>query len=283
MCAVSVFVRCLLESCDCNIHGFIIYKVHRRMYVSGAFSFGHLFRWGTLLLLFFAGSLHDIVNAEEHAGRLKIKVLVHYGQRVNKISNFDRRLEYLDLNWLSERQQKFDRTATHLDAGALIQAIRFHIHDLARLAVHAPRVFSIRMFRSQLRQHSDRIPPAVLHERSGNDLHRVCDGSERPTLDTRHTSCFCVQPDADSHFGRTTAGCKDRVEVNITRDGEGVRKVAVYFVEDILRGSAKKNRTCFWVSASSQEGEVSGMECDEKSGTMFGGQETRTRLPFFRY
>lgn len=76
-----------------------------------------------MLLLFFACSLHDIVNAEQHAGRLKIKVLVHYGQRVNKISNLDRRLEYLDLNWLSERQQKIDRAATHLDARALIQAI----------------------------------------------------------------------------------------------------------------------------------------------------------------
>lgn len=123
MCAVSVFIRCLLDS-YCNIHGFIIYQVHHRTYASGAFSFSHLFRWGTLLLLFFACSLYDIVNAEQHAGRLKIKeVLVQYGQRVNKISNLDRRLEYLDLNWLSERQQKIDRAATHLDARALIQAI----------------------------------------------------------------------------------------------------------------------------------------------------------------
>lgn len=138
------------------------------------------------------------------------------------------------------------------------------------------------MFRSQLRQYTDRIPPAVLHERPGNDLHRVCDGSEWPALDTRHTSCFCVQSDADGHFGRTTAGCKDRVEVNITRNGKGVRKVAVYFVEDIFRGSTKKNRACFWSSASSQEGEVSGAECDEKSGTMFGRQGARTRPLFFR-
>ena len=198
------------------------------------------------------------------------------------VSNLDRRLEYLDLNRLSERQPRLDRTATHLDARALVQAIRLHVHDFARLAIHAPRVFSVRVLRSQLRQYSDRIPPAVLHERSGNDLHRICDGSERPALDTGHTSCFCMQPDADRHFGRTTAGCKDRVEVNITRDREGVGKVAVYFVEDVFRGSAKKNRAGFGVSASSQEGEVPGIECDEKFGTTFGGQEVRTRLLFFR-
>ena len=48
----------------------------------------------------------------------------------------------------------------------------------------------------------------------------------------RDASCFCVEVNADSYFGRTTAGCKERVEVDITCDGKGVGKVTVYFVEE---------------------------------------------------
>ena len=99
---------------------------------------------------------------------------------------------------------------------------------------------SIRMFRSQLHQYSDRIPPTVLHECSWNDLHRVRDGSKWPSLDTRHTSCFCVESNANGHFGRTTAGCKDGVEVNITGNREGVGKVTVNFVQDIFRGPRRR-------------------------------------------
>lgn len=76
----SVFIRRLLDSCYCNIHGFVIYEAHHRPYLE-RFSFSHLFWWRTLLLLFFACSLYYIVNAEQHAGRLKMKVLVYYGQR----------------------------------------------------------------------------------------------------------------------------------------------------------------------------------------------------------
>ena len=43
-----------------------------------------------------------------------------------------------------------------------------------------------------------------------------------------------MKADADGHFCRTTAGCEDRVEVDIARDGEGVGEVTIYFVEDVF-------------------------------------------------
>ena len=35
---------------------------------------------------------------------------------------------------------------TNLDAGGFVQLVRFHVYDLARLAIDTPRMLSIRMF-----------------------------------------------------------------------------------------------------------------------------------------
>ena len=36
---------------------------------------------------------------------------------------------------------------TNLDAGRFVQLVRFHVHDVTRLAVDTPRMLSVRMLR----------------------------------------------------------------------------------------------------------------------------------------
>jgi len=35
---------------------------------------------------------------------------------------------------------------TNLDTGGFVQLVRFHVHNIARLAIYTPRMLSIRMF-----------------------------------------------------------------------------------------------------------------------------------------
>jgi hypothetical protein len=35
---------------------------------------------------------------------------------------------------------------TNLDTGGFVQLVRLHVHDLTRLSIDTPRMFSIRMF-----------------------------------------------------------------------------------------------------------------------------------------
>ena len=35
---------------------------------------------------------------------------------------------------------------TNLDAGGFVQLVRFHVYDITRLTVDAPRMFPVRMF-----------------------------------------------------------------------------------------------------------------------------------------
>lgn len=35
---------------------------------------------------------------------------------------------------------------TNLDTGRFVQLVRFHVHNITRLAIDTPRMFSIRMF-----------------------------------------------------------------------------------------------------------------------------------------
>ena len=108
----------------------------------------------------------------------------------------------------------------------------------------------------KLGQDADRVPSTVLNERSGNDLHGVCDGSERPALNACDRPCLCMKPNADRHLCRPSAGCEGRVEEDVACDGHGVREVAVDLIENVLGRSAEEDGARLGILTLGEEREV---------------------------
>ena len=166
---------------------------------------------------------------------------------------------------------------TNLDAGRFVQLVRFHVHDVTRLAVDTPRMLSVRMLRlsktkrrlvgekrkrkrkthAERREGADDVPTRVLHERAGDDLEGIRDGAEGARLDARDRARARVQADRDGHLDRAAAGHERRVEDDVARDGHGVCQVAVDLVQDVLGWTAEEDGARLGCRAFGQEGEVS--------------------------
>jgi hypothetical protein len=103
---------------------------------------------------------------------------------------------------------------TNLDTGGFVQLVRFHVHDITRLTIDTPRMFSVRMFclekekiedkRNIIRKgreetHAKRckgadcVPTRILHERARDHLQRIRDSTEGSRLDTSHRTRTRVQ------------------------------------------------------------------------------------------
>ena len=182
----------------------------------------------------------------------------------------------------------------NLDARRLVQFVRLHVDDIARLAIDTPRMLTIRVFRLWVvwnhdptkerengtqsgksrnwekgKTHSQRsegthgVPARILHERTRNDLERVGDGKERARLDARHRPRTRVQADRDGHFHRTAARNERRVKHDVARDRHRVRQVTVDLVQHVFGRPAQQYGARLWGLAFGQEGKVPGARRSE--------------------
>jgi hypothetical protein len=149
----------------------------------------------------------------------------------------------------------------NLDARRLVQLVRLHVDDIARLTIDTPRMLSTRVFRlwvvrspiprkkgkgsgkfkllegkthSERSEGADGVPARILHERARDDLERIGDGAERACLDARHRARTRVQANRDCHFHRAAARYERRVEHDVARDRHRVRQVPVDLIQHVF-------------------------------------------------
>jgi hypothetical protein len=105
-----------------------------------------LWRWATALFPIFPNSLYDIIYPQKHPGSLQRIQLFHTKKRAGIWRRYlNGCFESLDLMKMSAMNIN-KKNIIYLDARRLIQAIGFHIHDLACLSVDSPGVFAVRVF-----------------------------------------------------------------------------------------------------------------------------------------
>lgn len=121
-----------------------------------------------------------------------------------------------------------------------------HVHDLACIAVDAPRatiVLSILealcMFGAELCENLDRAVSGVLNECAGNDLHGLGNSLVWPLCDTLDLLGSPLEANGDRHFCGSTSWAQLGVPDDIPGYTHGVVEVALNLVQDILGGTTQ--------------------------------------------
>ena len=112
------------------------------------------------------------------------------------------------------------------------------------------------MLGAELGEGANNISTAVLSESAGNDLEGAGEGLEGPLLGAFNFGGHFVEAASQLHLEGTTSGSEGGVDHDIAGNAEGILKVALDFVENVLRGTAEDNRASVGLDALSEEREV---------------------------
>lgn len=110
----------------------------------------------------------------------------------------------------------------------------------------------------QRRQHPDGVTTAVLHQCPRDNLHRLTDGPERPSLDTLDSPSLLRKSNRDGHLGSSSSRRETGIKDDVASDGHGIGEVSVDLVEDVLGRAAEEDGAGLGELALGEEGEVAG-------------------------
>jgi hypothetical protein len=108
----------------------------------------------------------------------------------------------------------------------------------------------------QIRQHSHRIPTAILNQCPRDDFQRLGDRLDGNALDTLHRTGELMQLNGDRHLGRSSSRAERGVKDDVSGDGHGVGEVPVDLVEKVFGRTAEEDGAGFRGGAGGEEGEV---------------------------
>jgi len=109
---------------------------------------------------------------------------------------------------------------------------------------------------SQFGENADNISTAVLSEGSWDNFEGASKSLVGPLVDAFNGLGLLHESASELHLESTTTGAEAGVNDDVTGDTEGVLKVTLDLVKDILGGTSEENGASLGLNALSHEGEV---------------------------